>query len=57
MTNEQKEKIVIIVFLGFHNKSDVDATVHMIEHNFNDSLSTGGLQIIQPAESVYPDFR
>ncbi|XP_060566720.1 alpha-1,3-mannosyl-glycoprotein 4-beta-N-acetylglucosaminyltransferase C-like [Ruditapes philippinarum] len=56
MTNEQKEKIVIIVFLGFHNESDVDATVHMIEYNFNDSLSTGGLQIIQPAESVYPDF-
>ena len=57
MTDEQKKEVVIIVFLGFHNVSAINKTLRMVENNFNDTLSTGGLQIVQPDIDVYPDFR
>ena len=57
MTDKQREDIVIIVFLGFHNVSEINKTLRMVENNFNDILSTGGLQIVQPDIDVYPDFK
>ncbi|XP_053384426.1 alpha-1,3-mannosyl-glycoprotein 4-beta-N-acetylglucosaminyltransferase A-like isoform X2 [Mercenaria mercenaria] len=56
MSEADKKRVVIVVFMGYHNESIAEETLRMIKSNFNHSLVTGGLQVVQPDIGIYPNF-
>ncbi|XP_045177103.2 alpha-1,3-mannosyl-glycoprotein 4-beta-N-acetylglucosaminyltransferase A-like [Mercenaria mercenaria] len=56
MSEADKKRVVIVVFMGYHNESITEETLRMIKSNFNHTLETGGLQVVQPDISIYPNL-
>lgn len=54
---EEKEKIVIVLFIGSLDESFTNSTLKLIDSTFSEPVTSGLLQVIQPQPYVYPDFR
>ena len=56
LSHEDKQDVIIIVFIGEQNEQFINEIVTVIREQFSDSLNSGLLEVIAPPSNYYPDM-
>lgn len=57
MSDEEKDIVVIVLFLGAFEETWLNQTLAFIDKDFSKEINRGFLQVVQPNLSIYPDFK